>query len=76
MNDDPLYSFVFRGLLTDEALDKTSRLKRTKFSTEEIEHLNSILGIVDLDEELVAKAQKWQLSTPLYVLLRIWCVNL
>ena len=58
MKDDPLYSFVFRGLLTDEALDKTQRLKRTKFSTEEIDHLNSIVGVDDLDEELVAKAQK------------------
>lgn len=58
MKDDPLYSFVFRGILTDEALDNTKRIKRTKFSSEEIEHLHTILGIRDLDEELVTKAQR------------------
>lgn len=58
MKNDPLYSFVFKGLLTEEALDKTERLKKTKFGNEENQKLYLALGIDDLDEELVAKAQK------------------
>lgn len=55
---DSLYSFVFKGILTEEALDKTERIKKSRFGSEEFKRLNETLGIEDLDEELVAKAQK------------------
>ena len=58
MNSDSLYSFVFKGILTEEALDKTERLKKSKFGNEEIKKLHLKLGIDELDEELVIKAQK------------------
>lgn len=55
---DMLYSFVFKGILTEESLDKTERIKKSKFGSEELSKLNKTLGIDDLDEELVIKAQK------------------
>lgn len=58
MNTDLLYSFVFKGILTDEALDKTERLKKSKFGNEEFKAISTKLGIDELDDELVIKAQK------------------
>ncbi|MEQ9230700.1 MAG: Swt1 family HEPN domain-containing protein [Cyclobacteriaceae bacterium] len=58
MNSDPLYSFVFRGILTEEALDKTERIRKTRFGGEEFGKLHDTLGIGELDDELVLKAQK------------------
>lgn len=58
MNTDSLYSFVFKGLLTDEALDKTQRIKRTKFKNEEFKKLHDTLGIDELEDELVLQAKK------------------
>lgn len=58
MNTDPLYSFVFKGILTEEALDKTSRIKKSRFNNEEFKKIHETLGIDDLDQELVLKAQK------------------
>lgn len=58
MIGDNLYSFVFKGLLTEEALDKTSRIKRTKFKEEEFKKLYENLGIEELDDELVLQAKK------------------
>ena len=58
MNTDSLYSFVFRGMLTDEALDKTERIKKSKVSDADFASLCSSLGIDDLDEELVLQAKK------------------
>lgn len=58
MNTDTLYSFVFKGMLTEEALDKTERLKKSKFSSEAFKAIHTKLGIDELDEEIVMKAQK------------------
>jgi hypothetical protein len=58
MNKDALYSFVFKGILTEEALDKTERVKKSKFSNEEFKAIHTKLGIAELDDELVIKAQK------------------
>lgn len=58
MNKDVLYSFVFKGMLTEEALDKTERLKKSKLGSEEFNRLHETLGINELDEEIVIKAQK------------------
>lgn len=58
MNSDTLYSFVFKGLLTEEALDKTGRLKKSKFGNEDFKKMHQTLGIDELDQELVMQAQK------------------
>ncbi|MBO9728407.1 MAG: hypothetical protein J7623_07185 [Chitinophaga sp.] len=58
MSQDALYSFVFKGMLTNEALDKTDRLKKTKFNSEHFQALQTTLGIDELDAELVLQAQK------------------
>lgn len=58
MNKDALYSFVFKGILTEEALDKTERVKKSKLGSEEFKTIHTKLGIGELDEELVIKAQK------------------
>jgi len=58
MNKDGLYAFVFKGILTEEALDKTQRLKKSKFGSEEFKRLYETLGINELEEEHVIKAQK------------------
>lgn len=58
MNSDPLYSFVFKGLLTEAALDKTGRIKKSKFSNEEFKMIHETLGISELDEDLIVQAQK------------------
>lgn len=55
---DILYSFAFKGILTEIALDKTQRVKKTKLRDEELKHLHDCLGIDELDEEFVIKAQK------------------
>ena len=58
MNTDSLYSFVFRGLLTEEALDKTDRIKKSKIRDEVFLDIHNSLGIDELDDELVVTAQK------------------
>lgn len=58
MITDPLYSFVFRALLTEESLDKTTRLKKSRFGNDEFIKLNETLGINELDEDMVLKAKK------------------
>lgn len=57
-SNDPLYSFVFKGLLTDQALDQTERLTKAKLNNEGLNQLYSTLGVRDLDEELVLKARQ------------------
>ena len=58
MKTDPLYSFVFRGLLTEEALDKTERIKKSKVRDETFIEIHNSLGIDELDEDFVINAQK------------------
>jgi len=58
MNHDSLYSFVFRGLLTDEALDKAGRKHRSAFSDVWESEAARRLGISLLDEELVKRSRK------------------
>ncbi len=58
MDHDPLYAFVFRGLLTEEALDNAGRKPKGNFSEEwEFENTKR-LGIPFLDESLVIKSRK------------------
>lgn len=58
MNTDSLYSFVFKGLLTEEALDKTERLKKSKLMNGDFEKLHETLGISELDNEIVIQAKR------------------
>jgi hypothetical protein len=58
MKKDDLYSFAFKGLLTEVALDKAGRQVKSNFS--EIWELETSkrLGLPLLDEALVAKSRK------------------
>lgn len=58
MSNDNLYAFVFKGILTEEALDKTARIKKTKLRNEEFQRIHESLGIDELDDDLVIQAQK------------------
>ncbi len=58
MSNDALYSFVFKGILTEEALDKTGIVKRSKFNSEDLKKLQTTLAIDELEDELVVKSQK------------------
>jgi hypothetical protein len=56
MKDD-VYAFVFRGLLTEEALDKAGRLVHRNSSLADSE-TEKRLSLQLLDEDIVAKARK------------------
>jgi HEPN superfamily Swt1-like protein len=53
-----LYAFVFRGLLTEEALDKTGRLRRFGLSAHLDAEIANRLPIDAFDEDLVSRAQR------------------
>jgi len=55
---DSIYSFVFKGLLTEEALDKAGRKLKKNFSEISEAETAQRLGIPFLDEELVLKSRK------------------
>ncbi len=52
------YSFLSKGLLTEEALDKAGRKNRKPFSNGFDNDMSKRLGLHILDETLVSKAQK------------------
>lgn len=54
---DELYSFVFKGLLTEEALDRAGRKKRA-IENIDLEDLARLVGYDALDPELLANAQR------------------
>jgi hypothetical protein len=54
---DQLYSFVFRGLLADQTLDRTQRLRRHRNGDLDSD-LSKRLPIDVLDEDLVFKARR------------------
>jgi len=58
MNKDSLYSFVFRGLLTEEALKKAGKKQRDNFSQEWETIMSERLGIPLINEDLVMKSRK------------------
>lgn len=55
---DRLYSFVFKGMLAEEALDKAGRKNKTHFSGEDEKQISSTLSIDELDEELLLRSKK------------------
>ena len=58
MGHDKLYSFVFRGLLTEEALDKAGRKPKGDFSEVWESEISKRLGIPLMDEGFVVKSRK------------------
>lgn len=58
MSEFDLYSFVYRGVLTEEALDKGGRLQRTHFGTADAQPLQQSLSYDYLDADLLAEAQR------------------
>ncbi len=58
MTIDSIYSFVFKGLLSEESLDKSGRKAKKNFSEIWEAETAQRLGIPFLDEELVAKSRK------------------
>jgi hypothetical protein len=56
--DLDIYAFVFRGLLTEEALDKTDRLQRFGLSSHLDAEIAQRLPIDAFDEDLVSRAQR------------------
>jgi hypothetical protein len=58
MSNDSLYSFVFKGLLTESALDKAGRKPKGDFSKEWELAAAERLGLPLLDEALVGKSRK------------------
>ena len=58
MSNDKLYSFVFKALLTEEALDSAGRKPRERFSGEWEAEVSNRLGLPLMDENLVIKEKK------------------
>ena len=58
MKDLDLYSFVYRGVLTEEALDRAGRRRRSHFGTEEARLTQKSLSYEFLDIDLLAEAQR------------------
>ena len=56
--DDQLYSFAFRGLLTDEALDRTPRVPRIPQSAAIDAAIAKSVALDLLDEEWVARSRR------------------
>lgn len=58
MNEVDFYSFVYRGVLTEEALDKTGRVRKSHFGAEHARDLQRSLSFDFLDPQLLAEAQR------------------
>jgi hypothetical protein len=62
MRDEDLYSFVYRGVLTEEALDKTERRRRSQLGNEEIYQIQKSLSFELLEPELLNSAKRMSLA--------------
>ena len=58
MKDADLYSFVYRGVLTEEALDRSGRRRKNHFGSEEARTAQKTLSYDFLDPDLLAVAQR------------------
>lgn len=54
---DDLYTFVYKGILTEESLDKAGRRKRRYFGSQDSTRLHQALSFDMLDPDLLADAQ-------------------
>src|SRR5579872_6084135 len=55
---DNLYSFVYRGVLAEEALDKVGRLRRKHFGADDAREIQKSLCYDLLDSERLLDAQR------------------
>ncbi len=53
-----LYSFAYRGVLTEESLDRTARMRRSHFGGEAARDLQRSLSFDFLDPELILEGQR------------------
>lgn len=58
MQTGDVYSFISRGLLTEESLDRAGRKKSSNFTSAWEAETSARLGLVLLDEDGVARARK------------------
>jgi hypothetical protein len=56
-----LYSFVYRGILTEEALDRAGRRRRAHFGTEESRAIEAALSYDFLDSDRLKEARRMSL---------------
>lgn len=54
---DNLYSFVYRGILTEESLDKVGRIRKKHFGAPDAAHLQKSLSYDFLDPDKLVEAQ-------------------
>jgi hypothetical protein len=62
MKDFDLYSFIYRGVLTEEALDKAGRQRRSYFGAEDARVIQRSLSFDYLDPDLLAEAQRMSVA--------------
>lgn len=55
---DNLYSFIYRGVLTEEALDKVGRNRRKHFGIEEVREMHKTLCYELLESDALVDAQR------------------
>ena len=53
-----LYTFVYRGVLTDESLDKAGRKSRARMGSPDLERIRSALAFELLDPDLITIANE------------------
>lgn len=58
MKQMDLYSFIYRGVLTEEALDQAGRRRRSHFGAEDARELQQSLSFDFLDPDLLAEAKR------------------
>lgn len=58
MKHDELYSFVYRGILTEETLDKAGRMRRRPFGPEDAARMREALSYEMLDDNHLAEGQR------------------
>lgn len=58
MKELDLYSFVYRGVLSEEALDRAGRRRRSHFGTEDARATQKSLSYDFLDSDLLAEAKR------------------
>ena len=61
MRDLDLYSFVYRGVLTEEALDKVGRQRRSHLGAEDVRAIQRTLSFDYLDPDRLVAAQRMAL---------------
>jgi hypothetical protein len=58
MKERDLYSFVYRAVLTEEALDKAGRRRRSHFGADDVRAIQRSLSFDYLDSDLLIEAQR------------------